>query len=334
MDRILVTGGMGFIGSNFIRYALQNWESSTIVNLDLLSYAANPHNLSGVDSTPRYEFVKADAADTEHVSKLVSKTDLIVHFAAETHVDRSISNPESFLRSNVLGTFTLLEATKKSRVRKFVHISTDEVYGSAQGKATFLESDRLQPSSPYSASKAAADMFVESYHRTYGLNTVVLRCTNNFGPRQFPEKFIPKIIISAILGRKIPIYGTGMHTRDWLYVLDFCRAIDLAIEKAEPGSIYNVSAGNEMPNLELAKHILEVLTEPSDLIQFVEDRPGHDFRYSLDSSRIRNELGWKPEHSFREALQETVEWYAKNDWWWRPLISDKILSPTPWKEKW
>ncbi len=261
------------------------------------------------------------------------QVDLIVHFAAETHVDRSISNPESFLPSNVLGTFTLLEAARKSKVRKFVQISTDEVYGSTPAGTSYLENDRLQASSPYSASKAGADMFVEAYHKTYGLNTVILWCTNNSGLRQFPVKFIPKTIISALLGRNIPVYSKGERIRAWIYVFDFCRAIDLAIERGEAGGIHNVSADNEVTNLEVVNLDLDTLRKPSGLIQFVEDRPGHDFRYSLDSSRIRKQLGWKPQQGFRDALRQPVEWYVKNEWWWKPLITDKVLSPTPCKEK-
>jgi dTDP-glucose 4,6-dehydratase len=208
------------------------------------------------------------------------------------------------------------------------------VYGTALAQKSFSETDRLEPASPYAASKASADLLVQAYHKTYGLNTVTLRCTNNFGRHQFPEKFIPKTVISALLGRKIPIYGNGMQIRDWIYVLDFCKAIDLAIEKSKAGAIYNVSAGNEVPNLEVANLILETLDKPTNLIQHVEDRPGHDLRYSLDSSKIRTELGWRPEHSFRDALRETVNWYVKNEWWWKPLISDKVLSSTPWKERW
>jgi dTDP-glucose 4,6-dehydratase len=326
---------MGFIGSNFIRHLLATDHGFSITNLDKLSYGSNLANLKDISGGKNYRFQKGNVNDLELVTKLTKHVDgFVVNFAAETHVDRSISNPEIFLQSNVLGTFTLLEAVRKTDVERFIHISTDEVYGTASGQRSFSEADRLEPASPYAASKASADMLVLAYHKTYGLNTVILRCTNNFGPYQFPEKFIPKTVISALLGRKIPIYGNGMQVRDWIYVLDFCRAIDLAAEKGEAGAIYNVSAGNEVPNLDVAKLILEALDKPTDLIQHFEDRPEHDIRYSLDSSKIRNELGWKPEHSFREALRETVEWYVKNDWWWRPLISIKVLSPTPWKEKW
>jgi dTDP-glucose 4,6-dehydratase len=331
---VLVTGGLGFIGSNFIHYASNAWQPMEIVNVDSISYGGVQQNLSDLEAIRSYRFVKGDITNAELVAELFKDCELVVHFAAQTHVDRSISNPEGFLHSNVVGTFTLLEAARRSNVRKFIHISTDEVYGSASGQASFSEKDRLFASSPYAASKAAADIFVEAYHKTYGLNTLTLRCTNNFGPRQFPEKFIPKTILSALQGKTVPVYGSGMQIRDWVYVLDFCKAINLAIEKGHAGAIYNVSAGNEIPNVEVAKLILTTLGKPLSLIQFVEDRPGHDFRYSLDSRRIRNELGWKPELTFHDALEETVQWYVKNESWWRPLISDKLLSSTPWKEKW
>ncbi len=331
---ILITGGLGFIGSNFIRYIAQTNQSLEIINLDSISYGAVHQNLGDSESMPGYRFVKGDVADREVVNDLVRNSEVVVHFASETHVDRSISNPEAFLHSNVLGTFTLLEAARTCNIKKFVHISTDEVYGSASGSATFSEHDRLSASSPYAASKAAADMLVEAYHKTYGLNTVTLRCTNNFGPRQFPEKFIPKIIIRALQGREVPVYGSGMQIRDWIYVLDFCKAIKLAIESGGSGAVYNVSAGNQLPNLEVAKSILAILGRPLSLIQFVEDRPSHDFRYSIDSTQIREKLGWKPQYPFPDALKETVSWYADNESWWAPLISEKILSPTPWKEKW
>lgn len=328
-----MTGGLGFIGSNFILYAHDNWKSSDIVNLDAVSYGAVPENLREIESESRYRFVKGNTADKALVEKLIKDVDVIVHFAAETHVDRSIADPETFLRSNVLGTFTLLEAARKSNIKRFVHISTDEVYGSiVTGSAR--EVDRMQPSSPYSASKAASDAFVEAYFKTYGLPTVTMRCTNNFGPRQFPEKFIPKTIINALLGRRIPVYGSGMQVRDWIYVLDLCKAVALAVDKGAVGVIYNVSAGNELQNIEIVKNILRELRKPDSLLQLVEDRPGHDFRYSLDSSRIRNQLGWKPENTLEGALAKTIRWYTENESWWKPLLTQKVLSMSPWKEKW
>jgi dTDP-glucose 4,6-dehydratase len=333
-NTVLVTGGLGFIGSNFILNFASTRQAQKIINLDSISYGAVRDNLSTLEQTASYQFVKGDVADSDVVKGLVRGSDAVVHFAAETHVDRSISNPEAFLHSNVLGTFTLLEAARTYDIGKFVHISTDEVYGSAEGTTTFHEGDRLSASSPYAASKAAAEMLVTAYHRTYGLDTVTLRCTNNFGPRQFPEKFIPKTIISALSGRKVPVYGSGMQIRDWVYVNDFCDAIRLALEKGTSGAIYNVSAGNELPNLDIAKSILTILGKPASLIQLVEDRPGHDFRYSIDSTQIREGLGWAPEHTLPEALRATVHWYTANESWWKPLLSEKLLSPTPWKEKW
>jgi dTDP-glucose 4,6-dehydratase len=290
-----------------------------------------PQNLSELEGNPRYQFVKGDVADKRLVQRLLDGVELVVHFAAETHVDRSITDPESFLHSNVNGTFTILEAVRKFDVKKFIHVSTDEVYGSAKDDVSFCEDDELHPSSPYSASKAASEMYVQAYNKTYGLRTVTLRCTNNFGPRQFPEKFIPKMIIATLLGRKVPIYGSGMQVRDWIYVNDFCNAIEHVIEKGEVGAIYNVSAGNELPNLEIAKQVLKYLGKPADMLEFVEDRPGHDFRYSLDSTRIRK-LGWSPEHNLRDALKMTVEWYVKNEAWWRPILTEKTLSKSPWNE--
>jgi len=334
LEKLLITGGLGFIGSNFIHYVLRTWDTARVVNLDSISYGANPHNLANVESTERYHFQKADITDSKTVEKLISDCDVVIHFAAETHVDRSISSPADFLHSNVLGTFTLLESARKHKLRKFIHISTDEVYGPTPDVTSFTEDDRLLASSPYAASKGAADIFVQAYRRTYGLETVILRCTNNFGPRQFPEKFIPKSIVSALLRRKVPIYGDGRQIRDWIYVEDFCEAIMLAIEKAESGTLYNVSGGNEIANIDVARLILRALDKSPDLIEFVEERPGHDYRYSLDSSRIRRDLGWTPSHTFHEALRETIVWYVKNEWWWKPLITDRILSATPWKEKW
>jgi dTDP-glucose 4,6-dehydratase len=333
MDRLLVTGGLGFIGSNFIHDRLVKFSDSHIVNLDAVSYGANLQNLADLANDPRYRFEKCDVRNMERVAELVSNADVVVNFAAETHVDRSISTPTAFLESNVIGTCSLLEAARKNEVRKFIQISTDEVYGSASGES-FNETSILKPSSPYSASKAAADMFAISYHKTYGIPIVILRCTNNFGANQFPEKFIPKTIIRSLLGKDIPIYGNGLQIRDWIYVKDFCGAINLVIEHGSPGTVYNVSAGNELANLEVVKKILAILNKSTDIIHFVEDRPGHDSRYSLNSSIIRNTLGWKTHLEFEDALRATVDWYQANENWWKPLLNEKVLSPTPWKESW
>jgi len=324
---------MGFIGSNFIRLLHNEGARFTVINLDAMSYGSNPNNLTHLSDSREYRFVKGSTTDSGLVSELLEGVDVIVNFAAETHVDRSIANPGAFFESNALGTMVLLDNARRTDAR-FVQISTDEVYGPAPNGRHFTEDDRLSPSSPYAASKAAADLIVESFHATYGLHTVTLRCTNNFGPNQFPEKFIPKTIISSIIGRKIPVYGTGKQIRDWIYVQDFCNAIQLAIENGSAGTTYNVSTSKEITNVEVASRILRKLRKPEAMIEFVEDRPRHDVRYSLDSTKIREQLGWKPTHDFDDALNETVDWYVENEAWWRPLLSDRILSPTPWKEKW
>jgi dTDP-glucose 4,6-dehydratase len=299
-----------------------------------MSYGSNPANLKDVEGDKRYRFVKGDIANKRLMGKLVREVDFIVNFAAETHVDRSIANPWPFLKSNVEGVLTILEAVRlRGEAARFIQVGTDETYGDIL-KGSFKEGDRLNPSSPYAASKAAADMLCSAYHRTYGLDIVVTRCTNNFGPYQFPEKLIPKTIIRASMNLKIPIYGSGRNVRDWIYVRDHCEALSLILEKGRPGEIYNISSGNEFENLEVAKRILEVMRKDVNLIEFVEDRPGHDVRYSLNSNKLRRELNWKPRHSFDEALRETVEWYVENEDWWKPLATEQVLHPTPWKLKW
>ncbi len=332
--RILITGGLGFIGSNFIRFVLEKYSDVEVVNVDAMKYGSNPNNLKDVESDERYTFVKGDISDYELMAKLVKDVDLVVNFAAETHVDRSIANPYSFLQSNVIGVFTILEAIRKiNQDAKLVHVSTDEVYGDII-EGSFKEDDRLRPSSPYSASKAAADMFVLSYVRTYDIYAMITRCTNNYGPYQFPEKLIPKTIIRASMNLKVPIYGTGKNVRDWIYVLDHCEAVDMVMRKGKKGEIYNISSGEEKTNIEVVKTILKLMGKDESLIEFVEDRPGHDLRYSLDSSKIREKLGWKPKYSFEEGIRETVNWYLSNEWWWKPLADDKVLHPTPWKLGW
>ncbi len=332
--RVLVTGGLGFIGSNFIRYLLDKYPDVEIVNVDAMLYGSNPNNLRDVRDDDRYEFVKGRIDDYELMSQLLRDMDAVVNFAAETHVDRSISNPRAFLQSNVIGVFTILETIRKINPDvRLVHISTDEVYGDIL-YGSFKEDDRLRPSSPYSASKASADMFVLAYVRTYGINASITRCTNNYGPYQFPEKLIPKAIIRASMGLKVPIYGTGKNVRDWLFVIDHCEAVDLVLREGEKGEIYNISAGEEKSNLEVVKTILKIMGKDEDLIEFVEDRPGHDVRYSLDSTKIREELGWKPKHRFEEGIRKTVKWYLENEWWWKPLVDERTLHPTPWKLRW
>ena len=329
-----MTGGLGFIASNLIRHMLSKQTDIKVTNIDNLSIGANPANLRDVEKDPRYSFIKGDITNFKLISKLMKGVDVVVNSAAETHVDRSIANPRRFLESNAIGTFTVLEAVRRSNpTARVVHVSTDEIYGDIL-ESSFKESDRLKPSNPYAATKAAADMFVLAYHRTYGLEAAITRSTNNFGPYQHPEKLIPKTIIRARLNLPVPVYGQGKQVRDWIYVLDHCEALGQIIEKGKAGDIYNISAGNEMANLEVVEALLKLLGKSKDLIEFVEDRPGHDLRYSLDSSKIRSELGWSPKRSFKEALEETTEWYVKNESWWKTLASRKVLHPTPWKLEW
>lgn len=332
--KLLVTGGLGFIGSNLIRYLLNKHDDVQVTNLDNLSIGSNPANLGDVELDKRYRFVKGDVTNTKLVKKLMNEVDTVVNLAAETHVDRSISNPQPFFKSNTFGAFNLLEVARKASVDVFLHVGTDETYGASLQAKAFDESDRLDPSNPYSASKAAADMFVVAYHKTYGLKTIITRCTNNFGPYQFPEKFIPKTIIRALLNLKIPLYGSGKQIRDWIYVTDHCEAIDLALRKGSPGETYNISAGNMLENARMAEQILTLLGKSRKMIESVEDRPGHDMEYSLDSSKIRHNLGWRPKHSLEEALKQTVDWYIKNERWWKPLATERTLHPVPWKLKW
>ena len=332
--KILVTGGLGFIGSNFIRYMLGNYNDISIINVDNSSYGSNPNNLRDLEKDERYEFFVGDITDRNLMCKLIEKVDAAVNFAAQSHVDRSIANPMDFFKSNTEGTISILECIRSSKKDiRYLQIGTDESYGDII-KGSFKEEDRLKPSSPYAASKAAADLFCQAYHRTYGLDVVITRCTNNFGPYQFPEKLIPKVIIRASLGMKVPIYGSGKNVRDWIYVLDHCEALDNVLRKGKSGEIYNISSGNELDNLTLVKKILELMKKDESLIEFVEDRPGHDIRYSLDSSKIRRELSWKPRHSLEDSLNKTVEWYLRNEWWWKPLAKENVLHPTPWKLRW
>jgi len=329
--KILVTGGLGFIGSNFCKYILTKHLAYEIVNIDKIGLGANPANLKDVENEKRYKFIRGNICDSELLSKIIVEVDAVVNIAAETHVDRSILDPDLFIKNNTIGTFKILEAIRRHNDKvKLLQVSTDEIYG-ATLKGSFKENDLPNPSNPYSASKAAADMFVVAYSRTYDLKVTITRCTNNFGPCQLPEKLVPKTIIRAIRNLPIPIYGSGKNIRDWIYVLDHCQAIDFALRRGKQNEIYNVSAGNEISNIEIVKEILDLLNKPEDLITFVEDRPGHDLRYSLDSSKIRSELNWKPEFSFDKALETTVDWYLHNEWWWKPLATEKILHPTPWK---
>jgi dTDP-glucose 4,6-dehydratase len=333
ITRIIVTGGLGFIGSNFIRYLLKVNNEAEITNVDAMSYGSNPSSLADLLPDKRYKFVEGDISNIEVVKPLVADTDFVVNFAAETHVDRSISSGSPFIKSNVLGVYALLEALRHGRGRtRCVQIGTDEEYGEIT-EGSFTEEGRLTPSSPYAATKASASMLVLAYARTYGLDACITRCTNNFGPYQFPEKLIPKTLIRGMLGLKVPIYGTGKNVRDWIYVEDHCEAIAKVLRDGSAGEVYNISSGDELENLIVVSAVLELIGKPS-LIEHVEDRPGHDLRYSLDSSKIRDKLGWKPRHTFRESLAKTVEWYLKNESWWRPLADERVLHPTPWKLKW
>lgn len=331
--QVLVCGGAGFIGSAFIRNHFAIKPQDKITNLDSLTTGSNRANLRDVEKNSNYHFVKDDIRNLETVSNIAKQVDVIVNFAAETHVDRSISNPRPFVETNVLGTYTLLEAARKSD-KLFIHVSTDEIYGDAQNKKSFTEDDILKPSNPYSATKASADMLVEAYHRTYGIKCITTRCTNNFGPFQFPEKLIPKTIIRAIKNLKVPLYDGGYQIRSWIYVLDHVGAIESLIEKGSSGQVYNITAWNEITNRAIVEKILNFMKKPLTLIENVGDRPGHDKRYSIDSSKIQKATGWKPRYGFDQALQETITWYQQNTSWWEPLANEKTLHPQPWTINW
>lgn len=319
MKKLLITGGAGFIGSNFIRYMLDAHDDIIITNLDKLTYCGNIENLRDIGKNKRYKFVKGDIADAKKVDSLVRGCDAVINFAAETHVDRSISDPASFVRTNVFGTHTLLEAARKFKTARYIQISTDEVYGSI-AEGAFKEDDPLAPNSPYSATKASGDLLARSYFITYKLPVIITRSSNNFGPYQYPEKVIPLFITNALEDRKVPLYADGMNVRDWLFVTDNCRAIDTVIRKGLPGQVYNIGAGHEITNLELTHSILKLLDKDPGIIKHVKDRPGHDKRYALDISKISS-LGWKPEYDFIKALELTVDWYKDNRKWWKKLIA-------------
>lgn len=317
MKSILVTGGAGFIGSNFCRYMLEKYPQYNIIVLDALTYAGNLDNLVDLQDNPRFEFVHGDIRDKPVVDDLIQKVDAVVNFAAETHVDRSIDDPGSFVLTDVYGVFTLLEACRQFGIEKFVHISTDEVYGSIE-EGSFREGNPLEPNSPYSASKAGGELLARSYFVTYGVPILITRGSNNFGPYQYPEKLIPLFITNAMEDKPLPVYGDGQQVRDWIYVLDHCEGVDIILHKGEAGEVYNLGGGNERANLEITKLILDFLGKPESLVKFVKDRPGHDRRYSLDSRRIQ-EIGWQPRHGFEDALKNTVEWYVRNEAWWRKI---------------
>lgn len=311
--KLLVTGGLGFIGSNFILKILSKNEKISIINIDDHLYGSNSLSLKKIENSENYKFVKGNIANKQLILKLVQDCDTIVNFAAESHVDRSISNAKPFVDSNILGVYTILEAVKKFN-KRLIHISTDEVFGSLE-KESATENYRFNPSSPYSASKASAEHLVNSFFVTYGCDCIITRCTNNYGPRQFPEKLIPKTIFYAKTNKKIPIYGTGKNLRDWIHVYDHCEAIYQVLKKGKKGESYNISSNNEIDNLTIIRMILSLMKKPEDMIEFVKDRPGHDFRYSMDSSKITKELDWSPKINFEEGLKNTIEWYVKNEEW-------------------
>lgn len=314
--KLLVTGGAGFIGSNFIRYYLRTYPGSSIVNLDKLTYAGNLENLAEVDSAANYRFVRGDVTDSDWLSQLLqSPPDGIVHFAAETHVDRSIADGRNFVVTNVLGTYALLDAARQRGVPRFVYVSTDEVYGSMKPGQSAHEASMLEPNSPYAASKASADLVGRSFWQTYRLPVITTRCSNNYGPYQFPEKLIPLMIANALEGKKLPVYGDGLNERDWIFVEDHCRALDCILESGRPGEVYNIGFGQPVTNLEIVRTLVRLLDRSEDLIEFVKDRPGHDRRYALDTRKIRGELGWTPRVGIEEGLKSTVEWYRTHSEW-------------------
>lgn len=335
--RILVTGGCGFIGSNFIRHTLANHQADQVINLDLLTYAGNPENLKDIEANfrDRYQFVKGDVCDPKVVAELVDKVDLVAHFAAESHVDRSIEDAGAFVRTNVLGTQNLLGACLKSfgtdRNRRFLYVSTDEVYGALtlDDGRSFREDWSLDPKSPYSASKAGGDMLTQSYHHTFGLPVVITRCSNNYGPYQFPEKLIPLMLLNALEGKELPIYGDGKYVRDWIHVSDNCRATDLILRQGTPGEAYNIGGGNEVQNIDLVNLLVKLVCRKKGLDQndrlammrFVKDRPGHDRRYAIDAGKLKNQLGFEPAMNFEQGLESTVDWYLENSDWTKRVRS-------------
>jgi dTDP-glucose 4,6-dehydratase len=320
---LLVTGGAGFIGSNFIRYILEKYPEYRVINLDKLTYAGNLENLTGVDRDPRYAFEKGDICDKARVQLCILRyeIDVIVHFAAESHVDRSILGAAEFVQTNIVGTNVLLEVAKELKIKRFLQVSTDEVYGSLGATGLFTEETPMHPNSPYSASKASGDMLALAYHHTFGLPVVLTRCSNNYGPYQFPEKLIPLMIANALHDTSLPVYGDGMNVRDWLHVKDHCSAIDEVLHRGRIGEVYNIGGNNEKPNIEIVKLILQNLGKPESLIAYVKDRPGHDRRYAIDSGKIQRELGWQPSYTFEHGIAETIRWYVENQQWWKRIIS-------------
>ena len=321
IKKILVTGGAGFIGSNFIRYFLKKYPDVQVTNLDKLTYCGNLDNLKGVDVNPNYEFVRGDICDGKIVDSLMGASDAVIHFAAESHVDNSIKDPFVFTKTNVLGTHILLEAAKKHKIKKFLHISTDEVYGSIED-GSFKETDAFNPSSPYSASKAAAELLAQSFYHTFGLPLLIVRASNTFGPRQYPEKLVPLFITNLLENKKVPLMGKGENIRSWIYVDDVCNAIDFVFQKGTLGEAYNIPGTGELQNIETTRMLLGLLNKDESSIEEIPHRLGHDFRYSVDGAKIAA-LGWKPIYDIEKAFQETVRWYKENDWWWKKLKSNR-----------
>ncbi len=329
--KILVTGGAGFIGGNFVHYMVNKYPEDMIVNLDLLTYAGNLETLKPVENKPNYRFVRGDIADRPFIMDLFEKErfDVVINFAAESHVDRSITDPGIFVQTNVVGTQVLLDASRAYGVKRYHQVSTDEVYGDLpldRPDLFFTEETPIHTSSPYSSSKAGADLLVLAYHRTYGMPVTVSRCSNNYGPYHFPEKLIPLMISRALADEPLPVYGKGENVRDWLYVEDHCAAIDLIVRKGRVGEVYNIGGHNERTNLEVVKTILKALDKPESLIHFVTDRPGHDRRYAIDPTKIETELGWKPMHNFDTGIQETIKWYLENQDWWKHILSGEYSN--------
>jgi dTDP-glucose 4,6-dehydratase len=321
--KLLVTGGAGFIGSNFVRYMVNKYPEYQIVNLDLLTYAGNLENLKDIENAANYKFVRGDISDCEFINGLFKeeKFDYVLNFAAESHVDRSITDPGIFVQTNIQGTLALLDAAKTFGVTKYLQVSTDEVYGTLGETGYFTEETPLAANSPYSASKAGADLLVRAYHETFGLPVNITRCSNNYGPFHFPEKLIPLMIINALHDKELPIYGDGLNIRDWLHVEDHCQAIDLVLHKGRNGEVYNVGGNNERTNIEIVKTILKHLNKPESLMKFVTDRPGHDRRYAIDATKLRTELGWSPKYNFDTGIEQTINWYLNNREWWENIIS-------------